>query len=47
VVPDGVGHQLVGGVFAVPPHREQALFALLDDGDGLGLLEYVAGVPAP
>jgi hypothetical protein len=41
-VPDGESHQLVGGLFGVPPGRERALLDLLDEGDGIALLDYVA-----
>ena len=43
-VPDGLTHQFVGGLFAVPPGREIELMALLEDGDGLDLLSYVAAL---
>ncbi|MGH3995094.1 MAG: YecA family protein, partial [Pseudonocardiaceae bacterium] len=47
VVPDGESHQLIGGVFAVPPGRERALLDLLDAGDGVALLTYVAQLQQP
>lgn len=47
-VPDGGdGHQFVGGVLSVPPGRERGLLALLDEGDGLMLLEWAAARAAP
>ncbi len=41
-VPDGESHQFIGGIFAVAPGTERALFDLLDDRDGHALLAYVA-----
>lgn len=46
-VPDGAGHQLVGAVLPVAPGREEALLSLLDDGDGLMLLDWAAARDAP
>lgn len=46
-VPDGVGHQFVGGVLPVPPGRERALLELLDEGSGMLLLEWAAARSAP
>lgn len=43
-VPDGVTHQFVGGIFTVPAGRERELLDLLDEGDGLALLFYVAAL---
>jgi hypothetical protein len=41
-VPDGTGLQFVGVPFAVGPGHERHVMELLDDGDGIGLLEWVA-----
>ena len=41
-VPDGSGLQFVGVPFPVDPGTERRVMALLDDGDGIGLLEWVA-----
>lgn len=46
-VPDGEHHQLIGGVFAVPPDRERALLDLLDSRNGIALLNHVAELPRP
>ena len=46
-VPDGESHQLVGGLFGVPPGRERALLDLLDEGDGIALLDHVAAQHRP
>ena len=46
-VPDGESRQFVGGLFGVPPGRESTLLDLLDPGDGLHLLEYVAARHRP
>ncbi len=40
VVPDGVGHQIIGGVVPVAPGQESDVIALCDDGDGFGLLAW-------
>lgn len=41
-VPDGTGLQFVGVPIRVDPGTERQIVALLDDGDGIGLLEWVA-----
>ena len=41
-VPDGVGHRLLGAWFTVDPGRERQVLALLDDADGIEILEWVA-----
>ena len=49
VVPDGAGHQLVGGVVPVPPGLCDRLVASLDD-DGASAVEVAAvisGMAAP
>lgn len=46
-VPDGESHQFIGGLFGVPPGREGGLLDLLDEGDGLALLAYVADLHRP
>lgn len=46
-VPDGIGHQFVGGVLPVPPGRERGLLELLDEGSGVLLLEWAAARSAP
>ncbi|MHB8342244.1 MAG: SEC-C domain-containing protein [Mycobacteriales bacterium] len=46
-VPDGEGHQFIGGLFTVDPGREKEVFALLDDRDGEGLLAWVAATERP
>ncbi len=50
-VPDGRGHQIIGGVFGVTPGREQQLMEILDDPDpeslGLHLLAYRAAMSRP
>lgn len=46
-VPDGSGHQLVGGVLPVPPGRERGLLEVLDEGSGALLLEWAAARSAP
>jgi hypothetical protein len=47
VVPDGASHQLVGGLFRVPPGTEGPLLELLDRHDGFGLLSFVAQLNRP
>ena len=47
VVPDGESHQLIGGLFRVPPGTEGPLLELLDRHDGFGLLSFVAGLSRP
>ena len=46
-VPDGSSHQFIGGLFEVAPGTERGLLDLLDDGDGLELLAYVADLHRP
>lgn len=46
-VPDGESNQFIGGLFGVSPGREAGLLDLLDSGDGLDLLEYVAALNQP
>jgi len=46
-VPDGAGHQFVGGALTVPPGRERELLALLDERDGFAFLEWLAALTAP
>ncbi|MGH3977675.1 MAG: YecA family protein [Pseudonocardiaceae bacterium] len=46
-VPDGESHQFVGGLFGVAPGSERELLDLLDEGDGMALLEYVAELHRP
>jgi hypothetical protein len=41
-VPDGTALQFVGAPFPVDPGTERHIVALLDEGDGLGVLEWVA-----
>ena len=41
-VPDGIGHRFVGALLAVEPGAERHVIELLDEGDGIGLLEWVA-----
>ncbi|MDN5932841.1 MAG: SEC-C domain-containing protein, partial [Pseudonocardia sp.] len=45
--PDGAGHPFVGGAIPVEPGRARHLHPLLDDGDGLALLEWEAARNAP
>ena len=47
VVPDGESHQLIGGLFRVPPGTEGPLLELLDRRDGFGLLSFVAAQSRP
>jgi hypothetical protein len=47
VVPDGVGHQIVGGLFAVTPGREAALLDVLDRGDPEEIAAWRAAAAAP
>lgn len=46
-VPDGETHQFVGGLFLVAPGTKAVLLDLLDGGDGLELLSYVADLSRP
>jgi hypothetical protein len=46
-VPDGAGHQFVGGVLTVPPGHEHDLVEVLDRHDGGELLLWVAGASQP
>ncbi len=46
-VPDGAGHQFVGGALTVPPGRERELLTLLDERDGCAFLEWVAELTEP
>lgn len=46
-VPDGVGHQFVGGVLSVAPGRERELLEVLDRRDGETLLAWAALSTAP
>ncbi|MBW3640069.1 MAG: hypothetical protein KY451_09505 [Actinobacteria bacterium] len=46
-VPNGESHQLIGGLFGVAPGTEGALLQLLDEGNGLALLAYVADLHRP
>jgi hypothetical protein len=46
-VPDGETHQLIGGAFPVAPGTEAQVLDLLDNGDGLSLVSYVAALEAP
>lgn len=41
-VPDGAGHQFLGGIFTVRVGHEAALLDLLDDGDPLDIATWVA-----
>lgn len=47
VTDGGDGHQFVGAVLPVPPGRERGLLALLDERDGLALLDWAAARAAP
>jgi len=47
VVPDGMGHQIIGAVVVVAPGRERALLDLLDRRDGPALLAWVAAASRP
>jgi len=47
VVPDGETHQLIGGAFPVAPGTEARVLDLLDEGDGLSLVSYVAALERP
>jgi hypothetical protein len=42
VVPDGEGHQFIGGMFPVAPGSERDILALCEDGGGYELCEAVA-----
>ncbi len=42
-VPDGAGHQFVGARLPVDPGTERPVMELLDERDGVGLLEWVTG----
>ncbi|HET6793300.1 MAG TPA: SEC-C domain-containing protein, partial [Acidimicrobiales bacterium] len=42
-VPDSVGHQFLPGLVAVPGDEVEAVRALVERGDGVGLLGYLAG----
>jgi hypothetical protein len=46
-VPDGEGHQFVGGVFGVSAGTEAALLALLDDGDPQAIAAWAARLERP
>jgi hypothetical protein len=46
-VPDGETHQLIGGLFPVAPGTEAAVLDLLDEGDGVSLVSYVAALERP
>lgn len=46
-VPDGEGHQFIGGIFTVAPGTEAGLLALLDEKDGYRLIEYLAELERP
>ena len=46
-VPDGEGHQFIGGVFTVAPGYEQTLLDLLDDGDPVEIARWVAALHRP
>jgi hypothetical protein len=46
-VPDGAGHQLVGGVFPVAPGTESEVLAACDEGRGEDLCAYVARLHRP
>ena len=47
VVPDGEGHQIVGGAFAVAAGTENEVLALLDGGDPIAIARYVADLERP
>jgi hypothetical protein len=46
VVPDGAGHQLIGGVVPVAPGREAEAIALCDEGDAFGLMAFARELDA-
>ncbi|MGH9010767.1 MAG: SEC-C domain-containing protein, partial [Acidimicrobiia bacterium] len=46
-VPDGAGHQFIGGLFPVAPGQEATVLDLLDDGDPLAIAGWVAGLYRP
>jgi hypothetical protein len=46
-VPDGARHQFVGGLFPVAPGQESDLLDLLDEGDPVGIAEWVARLYRP
>lgn len=46
-VPDGAGHQFIGGLCPVAPGQEGALLDLFDVGDPLAIAEWVAGLYRP
>ena len=46
-VPDGEGHQFIGGLLGVAPGTEAELLDLLDEGDAYELMEYVAALERP
>ncbi|MGI8407168.1 MAG: hypothetical protein ACR2L3_01480 [Actinomycetota bacterium] len=47
VVPDGAGHQFIGGIFTVAPGTEAHLLDLLDQGDGYELCGYFGDLERP
>lgn len=47
VVPDGVSHQFVGGLFTVPPGTERVVMALLEESEPEDLLAYLAAAEQP
>ena len=47
VVPDGEGHQFIGGTFPDVPGQEQDILALCDDGEGFGLCLAAAAAHRP
>jgi hypothetical protein len=46
-VPDGETHQLIGDLFPVAPGTEADVLDLLDEGDGVSLVSYVAALERP
>jgi hypothetical protein len=46
-VPDGEGHQFIGGMFPVAPGRELGILALCEDGGGYELCQAVAALHRP
>ena len=47
VLPDGEGHQIVGGAFAVAAGSEHEVLDLLDEGDPVAIARYVADLERP
>jgi hypothetical protein len=47
VVPDGPGHQFLGGLFRVQPGTEAAVLDLLDDGEPEAIAAWVAALDQP